>query len=331
MKLFQSAAITVFSMLVICGPAGAQQREIGGIAAVINDKVITKSEYQEAKKANEQMIRATTPPGTEQNSLLSEASAKALDQLIDRTLILQEFEKVGGEIKPQMLDEDLNKIITDRFGGDKSKFLDQLKQTGLTQAKFRDLRSKMISEDIMRRQHSRTILFATPKQVRAFYDKNVDRFRTVGKMDVSMITLAKASEIPGVTPEMRKKLSEEIYAKLKKGADFAAMAKKLSDDPMAEKGGRRGVIDTSGSTFRKDLTGVAFSLKTGEISQPVEDNYNYYIIKANKRIPGAATSFDDPEVRKTCEAGALNELRNESVETWLKHLKKHARIKKVLN
>ena len=119
---------------------------------------------------------------------------------------------------------------------------------------FRDLRRKMITEDIMRRQHSRDISFATPAQVRAFYDKNIDRFRTVGKVDVSMITLAKTSEIAEVTPEMRRKLSQEIYNKLKKGADFAETAKKLSDDPMAEKGGHRGVIDTSGSTFPKDLT-----------------------------------------------------------------------------
>lgn len=320
-------AIAIHSLFIL---SASERTEIGGIAAIVNGKVITSSEYQDAKKATEQMIMVTVPPGPDRDSKLSEAKNEALDRLIERELILYEFGRIGGAIKPQMIDEDLGKIIRERFDGDKDKFLSELRKTGMTQAKFRDLREKMIASDIMQRQQTRDVVFATPEQINDFYRKNKDRFRSVGDVEVRMITLSKTSELEGVTPEMRKKLSQEIYTKLKNGADFATMAKKVSDDPMAEKGGYRGVVDTSGKTFRKDLAQVALSLKDGEISKPVEDNYNYYILKADSRNMGEAKSLSDKDIYAVCEKGALDELRKEAVDRWLKHLIKNARIKKMV-
>ena len=321
-------AIALFANLLLISPSDAR-REIGGIAAVVNGKVITTSEYHDAKKASEQMIKVTMPPGSEQNKALAEAKNEALDRLIERELILYEFNRVGGQIKPQMIDEDLGKIIRDRFDGNKTKFLAELKKTGMTQSKFRELREKMIASDIMQRQQTRDIVYPTPAQVKAAYSKNMDKFRSAGNVEIRMITLAKTSEIPGVERDA-KKLADEIYTKLKNGANFADMAKRVSEDPMAEKGGYRGVVDISGKTFRKDLAMLAMSLKTGEIHKPVEDNYNFYIIKADKRNLGSAKGFDDPKVYEACHAAALAELRKEAVDRWLKHLIKNARIKKMV-
>ncbi len=324
-KLALPLAVITFGLAL--ATASDARRELNSIAVVVNGKPITKSELAEARKANEQMIRVTTPPGPEQNRKLREAREKARDQLIERELILTEFEKLGGAIKPQMIDEDIKRIIRERFDGSEDKFISELKKTGMSMQKFRELRRKVTIQGIMRRTQSRDIVFATPEQVQATYEKNKDAFRSAGSVDVSMITISKFTDAPGVTTAQRKKFANDIHRQISGGESFAEAAKKYSEDPRAEKGGHWGVVTASDKNFRKDLKAIAFSLKTGQISHVVEDNYNFYILRANSRKLGAAKTMSDPKVKEAVNQMALGELKQEAVDRWLKHLKRNARIK----
>jgi len=75
---------------------------------------------------------------------------------------------------------------------------------------------------------------------------------------------------------------DSIYAELKKGADFAGMAQKLSDDKgSAAKGGELPWIGP-GQTL-KEFEETAYSLQTGEMSRPVLSPAGWHIIKMNGR------------------------------------------------
>ncbi len=332
----------VLALLTAMLPAAARQ-ELNSIAAVVNGKVITTSELQEARQATEQMIRLTVRPGADLEKQLAEARTKALDQLIERELVLYEFNKLGGTVKPSMIEEDIKKIIRERFDGDRDKLISELKKTGMTLSKFEDLRKKMISLQVMRAQQGRDIVYATPEDVERAYEKNKDAMRSPGTVEVRMITIANdlpgSSEdglpVIGSTPGQKEKLAREIHAKLKAGADFAEMAKKYSDDPKASEGGYRGVISVDDKEFNKSLIPVAFSLDTGEISEllplsggegkPVS---SFLILKADKRVKGPPPTLDDPKVKEAMQNAALAELREAAVKKWVDHLIKKAQIKK---
>ncbi len=80
--------------------------------------------------------------------------------------------------------------------------------------------------------------------------------------------------------EQAKAKAEALLAELKKGADFAKLAKENSDDTgSAEKGGDLGPIKHASSGIPADVKNAIFALKAGEVSQPLRQPAGFYLFK----------------------------------------------------
>jgi peptidyl-prolyl cis-trans isomerase NIMA-interacting 1 len=78
--------------------------------------------------------------------------------------------------------------------------------------------------------------------------------------------------------EEAKKLAGEVLAKAKKGQDFAALAKQYSDEPGAKD--RAGALGKfTRTTMVKPFADAAFALKPGEVSELVETDFGFHVIK----------------------------------------------------
>jgi len=139
-----------------------------------------------------------------------------------------------------------------------------------------------------------------------FYNENQERFKKPEAVRASHI-LIKADEIDPakakeMTDEQKKKASDElkqqalkkaedILAKLKQGGDFAKLATENSACPSKEKGGDLGSFERGKMTpaFEKS----AFSLKPGEMSDVVETEFGYHIIKTTEKNDAGITPFKD--------------------------------------
>ncbi|MFZ4766591.1 MAG: SurA N-terminal domain-containing protein, partial [Roseimicrobium sp.] len=126
-------------ILLATGGALAETKSFG-LAVVVNGKVITTSEVADAVKAQEQVIRMTIRDPNAAEARLKELRESALYALIERQLVLSEFEKLGGTIKAQYIDDDINNIIRESFEGNREKFLYELAKTDMTIKKFREQR-----------------------------------------------------------------------------------------------------------------------------------------------------------------------------------------------
>ena len=117
--------------------------------------------------------------------------------------------------------------------------------------------------------------YASPEQVRASHIL----FKTEGKDDAVV-----------------KKLAEETLAKVKAGADFAALATKLSEDEVsASKGGDLDFF--AKGAMVKEFDDVAFALKPGETSDLVKTQYGYHIIRATDRKAASTRALDESRVQ----------------------------------
>ena len=101
-----------------------------------------------------------------------------------------------------------------------------------------------------------------------------------------------AEKAKTLTKDEALKKSQQLLERARKGEDFAKLATENSDDPGSkEKGGE---YDFFGhGKMVPEFEQAAFALKPGEISEPVETQFGYHIIKLEERRSAAAPTTDE--------------------------------------
>lgn len=115
--------------------------------------------------------------------------------------------------------------------------------------------------------------------------------------------------------------AKEIEAELKKGADFATLAKQKSKDPGAADGGDLGYFTKD--QMAPEFSDVAFKLDKGQISDPVHTQFGWHIIKVEDKRTKPTPTFD--QVRGQIENFVAHKAQAELVE----NLRKSATIERL--
>ncbi len=167
----------------------------------------------------------------------------------------------------------------------------------LVQAQLRIARDKVLSDARL----AAIELKEAPKDeamtqfAKAAYQAKPDRFMQPAQVQARHIL------VKGTDAEARAK-AEGLLAELKKGADFAALAKKSSDDPgSAANGGDLGFFGRG--KMVKPFEDAAFALEQpGDLSPLVESPFGFHIIELTKKRPAAPQPFDEVEKQLKDEA-----------------------------
>ncbi len=157
------------------------------------------------------------------------------------------------------------------------------------------------------------------KEIKRYYEEHKDRYAEPEAIRARHILI----EVPqGASPEEKAKALkkvQEIREKALKGEDFAQLAKKYSDDPgTRDKGGDLGFF--SRGQMVKEFEEAAFSLKPGEISQPVETAFGYHLIKVEEKRPARQKKLG--EVKAQIKEDIERERQEERLKAALKSLEK---------
>ncbi|MBR4566249.1 MAG: peptidylprolyl isomerase [Prevotella sp.] len=114
------------------------------------------------------------------------------------------------------------------------------------------------------------------------YDETVKRIGPDGLVQASHILLRLNQQAPDSEVAAAKVRIDSIYKALKAGADFAELAKKVSEDPgSARQGGLLPFVQRG--QFVKEFEDVAFSLQPGQMSDVVQTAYGFHIIKVMEK------------------------------------------------
>lgn len=124
------------------------------------------------------------------------------------------------------------------------------------------------------------------EEIKKYYEDNKKSFYK-DEVEASHILISTVDEndkpLSDKKKEEAKKKAEDILKKVKAGEEFSALAKEYSDDPgSASKGGDLGFF-TKGQMV-KPFEEAAFSMKVGEISDLVESEFGYHIIKVTDKV-----------------------------------------------
>ena len=143
----------------------------------------------------------------------------------------------------------------------------------------------MSKEDIERNYNAQLGKYTTPEQIRASHVL----LTTEGKDDAAVRAQA-----------------EQVLKEAKSGGDFAALAKKYSqDESNAQQGGDLDYFTRGRMVAAFDT--AAFALAPGEISDLVKTEFGYHIIKMTDRKPAIVRPVSDPDVYKEIESQLLRD------------------------
>ena len=139
----------------------------------------------------------------------------------------------------------------------------------------------------------------TDADLQRVYNENKDTYRLPERVNVRHILL-KATDQDAKQAAAVKAKADDLVKQLRAGANFAEMAKKYSEDPAsAAKGGEYpGVVH--GQTV-PEFDKAAFSLKVGEISDPVKTTYGYHILQVISHDQAQLKPFNDVKVQLAAE------------------------------
>lgn len=319
---YPTAALLAFSCFGVAATASATRgaESVNGIAAIVNDKVITYSEVREVVEPRERLLRSQYS-GPDLVKKITELRKAALQDLIDRQLIIQAFDKEKLVIPAHFIDERVDAVIKENFGGDRHAFIKTMEAQKYTMSKFRDLERDKIIVQAMRSKNVKSNLIIPPGKVEEYYRQHRDQFSNKAQVKLRMIMIPGRADSGGGAAQTS--MAEEIRAKLITGADFDKMAQMYSEDSTRDLGGDWGWIDDK--TLSAPLSEVAFSLKPGEISKVVDVGGNHYILKVEARQGGEVKPLKD--VRAEIEGRLRQEQAQQLQEHWLASLRSKAYIK----
>ncbi len=310
-----TAAAQTQSVVQATAPVPTQSIDIDGYAAKVNDRIITVGDVREAMAPILPELYRTYQ-GEELQQALERAFRQSRDELIEQALILEAFEKKGGQIPDQYVNDEIRRIINDRFKGDEAQFEQTLAAQKMSRAEYMDtIRDQMIvgmmsSEAVSKRAR------VTPEQVRNQYEsQREDTYFIPEKVKYSVIVLN-----PGETPEEKAvKLNEArtIRQKLLAGDDFAETAKAVSEGSRATEGGAFPWMQPSDA--REELQETLRILQAGEISDVIETETQLYLVKVDARRQAAYKEFD--EVRSDIKNALLAQERQRLRKRWIERLK----------
>jgi len=319
-------AVALLSLGGVAIPISAAPVVLNAIRAVVNGEPITQNMVDQAVRTQVQvwlMGNQGMVTRDEAAREIRKMEERALDDLIDRNLILSEFKKMGGQIKDQFVDEAVNNFVKERFGGDRNKFLAELRDAGMTIAQFREVQRDQIAIQALRQQNSGdAVIPNTPWEKRRKYDEIKSEFASEGQVKLRIMSIPK--QAPDSSPEQQQSVVNSVMSTLRNGGDFPALAKKHSDDSFAANGGYVGVVTRSGP-LNQGLTQAAYALPTGRVSDPLDDGPYWRILKVEERVGQKIPSYS--ELEEEVDRRLTIEKRQKALETWLTKLRRDANVR----
>jgi peptidyl-prolyl cis-trans isomerase C len=264
--------------------------------------------------------RGMVPTADQQKEL----EKQALNQLVSAELLYQAGQKL--EIK------DIEKQVDDKYAKGKAKFANEqdftkaMKDMEMEEKDLRDYtrRDLIISNFIEKTFVPKATV--SEDDAKKFYDQNPDKFTKPEEVKASHILIG----VDAKATDQEKKAAREKADKLRKdlagGADFAALAKANSTCPSSQQGGDLGYFGKGKMVpaFEK----AAFALKPGEISDVVETQFGYHIIKLTEKK--AAEKVDFKEVKPRIDDYLKNQKVGTAVNDYLTETRKTAKIELLL-
>lgn len=247
---------------------------LDGVAAIVNEGVVLKSQFDAqlktvTERANQQGMQL--PP----SGVLEE---QILERLILNEIQLQRAERIGLVVSDAMLNDSIRRIA-EQNGGRFEDMPALLAEDGVNYAEFRrSLREEITVEQLRRIEVAQSIVVSEREIEQCVADLETNVVVN-SDWELSHILLPINASAAGDEQADTEKLADEIYTRLKDGADFRELAARYSKGPTALEGGSLGPM--TGQSVPTLFAEILPGMQEGDISEPFRRGSSYHIVKVD--------------------------------------------------
>ena len=290
------------------------------VAVTVNGLDILKSEVEE-------LVRPQLDAMAKQNRQLPPNVAgqfrqHAMEQLIRERLLDGKIEQANIVITDEEVMSQIEESISAQ-GLSMDEFVQTVERNGHSIEDVKqDLRKRLAGNKFMQTQWAGKINVAED-EAKKFYDENPKKFDVPELVRVSHILIKpEPGGDPNEAKAKAKTKAQDLLKQIREGADLAELAKIHSACPSAPKGGDLNFFPRGQATPAFDK--VAFELEVGQISDVVETEYGFHIIKTTDHKDPDVITFE--QARERIMEQLTEEKQSEFADEYLEKLKAEAEI-----
>jgi peptidyl-prolyl cis-trans isomerase SurA len=307
--------ITLLALLAL-HPSLSGAQVIDGIAAIVNEEVITTfevdKEYQQLQKEQEKL------PASEKMGLRS----AALNRLVDKKLIEQKIR----ELDIKVMDDEVRLAIDDvkkQNNMTQEQLVQALAGQGLTFEQYRAQLKEQLERLRLMSQEVRSKIQVGEREIRDYYDANRAKYGAVEQYRARHIFF-KVDKKGGAAELARvEAIAAGVLKQARSGKDFAELAKTYSNDPAAAKdGGDLGTFKRA--DMLPEIGDSVAAMKPGEVSELVLSQAGLHIIKLEEKTQSTGKPFD--QVKSDVEELLYKKKADERFAQWVKDLRASASV-----
>ena len=250
--------------------------------------------------------------------------SKELEQLIDRELLAQAGAKVDDKAFVEKIELRIKALTKARFHNASSA--EKVKSVTIEPHQLERVRKDALVDAYLEKRGI-TNLQVPEKNLKEFYEKNKQGLAVLETVKASHIMVELSKKAKDAEVEEARKKIQSISEELKKGGDFAELAKKYSNCASAANGGDLGYIKMG--YMPADFNKVAFALKPGETSEPIRTQHGFHIVRVFDKKPERVQEFS--EVKETIAKYLIRDYKRNKINEIIAELKLKAKVERYLN
>ena len=311
-RIRRNIALPLLALIAVlavaaCGGGSSSADVPEGAIAVVGDKTITKEQFdafmEQQKKVAESKKQDFPAAGTPEYQAVKDNVVKGL---VERQEWELEAEAMGIKVTDQEIETQLNQQKEQYGLTDEQKYQAELAKAGITDAQVRD----QVRIDILTNKLAEAVtknVAVTDADVKAYYDSNKSTYQQPESREVRHILVKTEAQ------------AQKLHDQIENGADFAALAKKYTQDTASKAAGGK-FTAFKGRTVQP-FDDFVFSAKTGELSDPIKTEFGWHLIETLGPIKPATTKPLD-DVKGEIQTKLLQTKKNGAIQAWVAALPK---------
>ncbi|MBZ5200082.1 peptidylprolyl isomerase [Planomicrobium chinense] len=242
--------------------------------------------------------------------MVKATGVETLEAMIANEIVKQELEKADIKVSKEELAAEM--AVYEEAYGSSEALETAVKATGMTMG---DLAADIETQVKIAKLLGPNIDI-TDEEVKSYFEENKESLAQPEQVEASHILVE------------TKEKADEVAAKLDNGEDFAELAKEYSTDTAtAESGGDLGAFGTG--EMAPEFEEAAFAMKTDEISEPVETEYGFHIIKVTDKTEAQEATLENS--KEQIKETLFDEALNTEYAAWLSEKQASYEIENKLN